>query len=532
MNFKIVLKWLPIPLTIGIAVTLIISSFDGVVLAAIVSNVTKFNSNSTVVDAVRYGCLSLLGVSIVYVSMALKELLKNRAIRIMNIHLKRSFIYSEIESEKTSLNSADAVSKISNDFKLIETDYFSLIFEFGATLLTGFVSACYILMQSIPVGLFFILFSALPMVVPVLFGGVMQRSATVWQKDSARYTSKVTDLIGGLASIRSYFAQKQMYDDSDYYLQKVEHSYQRMNDYQAFALGVTAILSMVSFLLPLTVGLVMVSMNLIAPNVIIAIFLASDRVVGPLRSAVGYLNQMKMTKDIRAGIKNVEIIFDKSTAIKENVDVKLNKVSFSYDDGEQILKDVSLDVPATKKVLIIGPSGTGKTTILNLIQGWLKPTSGTVELVDEDGSLIPNENAIAYIQQKPYIFNDSLKFNLTLGTDFSDGECLKVLKQVGLVDELGGDLLEKEYGEGGQALSGGQRQRVEIARALLFSKKVFLLDEATSSLDDNLAAKIRELIWKMPYTVIEVAHHYNRDELKRFGIKCYQLSDKSLKVFE
>ncbi|MEB3365180.1 ATP-binding cassette domain-containing protein [Lactobacillus sp. R2/2] len=125
--------------------------------------------------------------------------------------------------------------------------------------------------------------------------------------------------------------------------------------------------------------------------------------------------------------------------------------------------------------MITGASGVGKSTILNLIQGSIKPSSGKIYLREKNSKInnILESGRIAYIRQNPNLFNDTLRFNLTLGEDFSTKDCLFVLEKVGLINELGNDALNRYYGESGKNLSGGQRQRIEIARALLFNKKLF-----------------------------------------------------------
>lgn len=489
-------------------------------MSATISNVTHFTSKSTNIDVLRYVALSFTAMFAVYAAMIFTQRLKNRAIKLMNIKMKENFIYQKLVHSKFNDDATGKISQIFNDFKLIEQQYFGLIFELITSLLTGVVSAIYILTLNIPVGLLFILFSTLPMVSSKLFSKQLTEAAAVWQSDSSRFLSKVTDLFNGINSIRTYHAQKQMFSDTENYLDKMEDSYERMNNRQVAAMFVTVMLSLVSFLLPLGAGLFFVVNFKLSPAVVIGIFLASDRVVGPLRNAAQYLNMMKTTLEIRKGLTDEIIEFDDSENKTEtDTDILMENVDFEYDENHKILHNLSLNVPYGTKLLVTGPSGRGKSTILNLIQGFLKPTHGKIEI---------DHNSIAYIQQDPFLFDDSLRFNLTLGKTFTSEQCLKVLDQVGLVEELGSDLLDKSFGEGGKQLSGGQRQRVEIARALLFNKKVILLDEATSNLDEQMSLKIRQIVWQLPVTIIEVSHKYDEAVVNEYGVNHYELRDGQL----
>ncbi|MBA1392450.1 ABC transporter ATP-binding protein [Lactobacillus sp. XV13L] len=141
---------------------------------------------------------------------------------------------------------------------------------------------------------------------------------------------------------------------------------------------------------------------------------------------------------------------------------------------------------------------------------------------------VADAGELAYIKQSPFLFNDTLRFNLTLGRQFKDEDCLAALKEVGLLTELGTDCLDKNYGENGNSLSGGQKQRVEIARALLYDKKIILIDEATSALDSEMSRKVQQVINNLDCTVLEIAHHYDEQVFKDNNFKHYVLQNETL----
>lgn len=198
--------------------------------------------------------------------------------------------------------------------------------------------------------------------------------------------------------------------------------------------------------------------------------------------------------------------------------LSVEKLTYTVDD-KAILKNVSFTVNANEKVLLMAPSGFGKTTLLRLLVGQLKPTSGSIIINQQNitGNWLKSHDYFGYINQKPFMFDRSLLFNLTLGKKYSEAELQNAIKLAGLYELVNEKGLDYQIGQNGNNLSGGQIQRIEIARSILAKRPILLADEATSALDNELSLQIHQVLLKNSnFVVIEVAHKISHQEKEMF----------------
>ena len=198
---------------------------------------------------------------------------------------------------------------------------------------------------------------------------------------------------------------------------------------------------------------------------------------------------------------------------KKTVAIKIDHVGFAYGDGEQVLDDVSLDIKAGEKIALVGASGGGKSTLVQVILGLYPAQKGELYFdgvaTADIGLDVIREN-VATVLQHPALFNDSIRQNLSMGRQVADAELWQALEIAQLKDfvEQMPDQLETVVGRSGVRLSGGQRQRLAVARMVLMEPKVVILDEATSALDTDTEYRLHQALQHFldGRTTIIIAH--------------------------
>ncbi|MFV7789296.1 ABC transporter ATP-binding protein [Aliarcobacter lanthieri] len=199
---------------------------------------------------------------------------------------------------------------------------------------------------------------------------------------------------------------------------------------------------------------------------------------------------------------------------KKGVDIELKNVYFSYNKSKEILKDISFDMKYGEKIALIGASGSGKTTLAQIIAGFYTKTNGEITYNDiriEDLDKKSLRDEIFLVLQMPMLFNNTLRFNITMGDEnIKDEDIYKALEIAQLSDVVSSleNGLDTIVGKNGVRLSGGQRQRLSIARMIIANPSIIIFDESTSALDVQTETKLfcgLEEILK-DKTVITIAH--------------------------
>jgi ATP-binding cassette subfamily B protein len=247
---------------------------------------------------------------------------------------------------------------------------------------------------------------------------------------------------------------------------------------------------------------IILSLGIAEPLIAAMNFVDTIATVG---TTVASVDELLSAEEQQHGDKQVHI---------EGTDIELSHVSFGYHADKNILRDVSLSIPAGSLTALVGPSGSGKSTIAKLIAGFWDVKDGTVSMGGVDEKEIPLKtlyDQVAFVSQDNYLFDESVRENIRMGRlSATDKEVEEAAKAAGCDAFI--RTLEKGYetnvGGGGAHLSGGERQRIAIARAMLKDAPVVILDEATAYIDPENEAVIQKAIAKLVQgkTVVVIAH--------------------------
>ena len=279
----------------------------------------------------------------------------------------------------------------------------------------------------------------------------------------------------------------------------------------------------------------------LVPVMVLVILLS--RVLNQLGKVQSTYQKMVMHESAFWSIKRIIKKADKAREISGGTrdatlakGIRFEHVTFGYDE-KQVLEDISLDIPAHSLTTIIGPSGTGKTTFIDLIIGLYQPVAGTVYLDDTPLPQVDLDQwrkKIGYVPQEQILLHDSIMINITFGDpELTRADAEAALRSAGAWEFVSAmpEGMDSSVGERGAKLSGGQRQRIMIARALAHKPEVLILDEPTSALDpasEQLVCNTLQQLGK-DYTILAISH---QTALADVADQTYRLENGQLRKVE
>lgn len=422
-------------------------------------------------------------------------------------------------------NTGSYLSLLTNDVASVEEGYLkrSFLLIYHALLFVGTLAM--MLFYSVTLTVAAVLLSLLPLVASVLMGRELTARERAVSDRNEAFVSQLRDLLSGFSVIKSFKAEAQARGLFDAASGRAEQTKRRRYWWECLISAVSG--NLCSMLLQfgvffigawlaidgqVTAGTVLIFVNLcnylIQPINIVPQYWASRKAASGL---VEKLAAATRENTERAGEK-IEPRLERG--------IEVSGVTFGYEPGEPVLRDVTLELAAGRSYAVVGASGSGKSTLLNLLMGGYDTYEGSITL---DGHELRGIDAsslydlVSLIDQSVFLFDDTIRANVTMFRDFPDAAVDDALRRAGLADLVAEKGEGFHCGENRGALSGGERQRVSIARALLRATPVLLVDEATAALDNQTARAVGEEILSLDgLTRVVVTHRLEAPLLARY----------------
>jgi subfamily B ATP-binding cassette protein MsbA len=415
----------------------------------------------------------------------------------------------------------DTISRITADVNEVQTSFLSILELIVREPLTILFTILAMLVMSAQLTLFVFIFLPIAGFIISLIGKQLKRKSNLAQEENGHFLSIVEETLSSLKIVKGFNAESKFYDRFQQSTNRLKEILNSLINRQNLASPTSEFLGIFVIVVILWFGgnMVLVEESLDAATFIAFLGLAYN-ILTPAKQI------SKATYSVKKGdaaaerilqvLETPSTITDHPDAVdKKNFEsgIEISNVDFAYED-DKVLKQFSIDVKKGETVALVGQSGSGKSTIANLITRFYDVNAGTIKIDGIDIRKMKKSDLrdlLGLVTQDSILFNDSIRNNIALGKDdATDAEIIDALKIANaweFVKELPKQL-DTNIGDSGNKLSGGQKQRLSIARAVLKNPPVMILDEATSALDtesEKLVQKALENMMKNRTSIV-IAH--------------------------
>lgn len=495
------------------------------ILQQVIDLITGVNTGFTLAQMalITVGCLVLLWLAhgFAYFSgprFTSKALMQYRSYAFEKLSQKGISAFS---GENTSLY----MSALSNDAATIETGYIANLFKVIENLLIFAGALAMMFYYNVTLTIISIALAILPLLASILTGNAMAKAEKQVSDRNEDFMSTLRDSLGGFSVIKSFRAEVRM---CRIFAQKVRE----VADAKCLREKLTILVDLLSntagvivqfgvFLIGAYLALSGKSVS--AGSVLVFVQLL-NYVINPIGVVPKCLAERKAAKALIEKLANAldENVREEGSADKRELTdaICVRDLSFGYNEGEDILKNIDLRFEKGKSYAIVGSSGSGKSTLLNLLMASHADYRGDITYDDVPLGEISGQalyDMVSVVQQSVFIFNASIRDNITMFAEFPKEEVDRAIMLSGLSEMIAQRGDDYMCGENGCGLSGGEKQRISIARSLLKKSQVLLVDEATAALDAETAFRVTDAVLNLgDITRIIVTHDLERPLLERY----------------
>ena len=509
----------------------VILLFIGCGLRAVI-NLTSMQVFEGIVklDMGKFVFWMLLELGIWFLSIGLRSLrdfLQGRAVRAMNNAVRQDMaatLLQKTHGEFHQLDTGEYLSWFTNNVNQIENLAWGSFYQSIASIATVISSAVALLTLHWSLLCAALVTAVVMLFVPQLFTRRVERLSGACAQEQAAATSKLKDLLAGYDVLRSFGREQRFRQGADAASDQIEKPKFHLTYVKGFVSGGIDYVSIICQTLINTLIGVLSIRGIILQGAL----MGGGNLCGNLSNGLSDMAQLRLS------FSSAKPYFEKITVhagdIQTTVETEMGQVkdvidveNLSFQYGQKpILQNLSLQFKKGGKYAVTGPSGCGKSTLLKLLLGWLPDYGGTIRFDGKDAKGFTPEQLqqqMSYIEQNVFLFNSTIRDNITLGETFTDEQMEKALWDSALANDLAAmpDGLDTIVGEEGSSLSGGQKQRVAISRALIHVRSILLVDEGTSALDQKNADIVeKSLLANSELTLILVSHHLTSERKEQF----------------
>lgn len=432
-------------------------------------------------------------------------------------------------------NSAEYMNELSNNLNQFENVYWnnSIRLMEGLMSFLGAAAICIALQPALLV--LMVLLALLSMGVTRLSTSPLEKSMKNYAKSAENYTTEIRDDFAGFRLIRSYGILSLILQKHDKKNRSMEDANRRNAYCRMFCASAGNFVGLLSTVLVMAAAAWFSLKGRFSAGMVIAFGHLIGNIISPIVSMPSIIANFRasrpLSKRFQGLLGDTEVYSREKKYSWEETrypdrfreKITLDKVSFGYREGQEVLHELSFCFQAGKHYAVVGRSGCGKSTLLSLLLGYYPDYSGSISYDGVELRELPREclgNIVAYVSQDTFLFQDTILNNITLFDEkYTLPEVESAVEQAGLAELVASlpEGLSTTAGENGRNFSGGERQRLSLARALLRKNRVLLLDEFTANLDRETARKIEERIMRLDDCLtITVTHRLEPDMRPRY----------------